>query len=44
MGPPEGQTTPDPNSKRTVRAMFLLYTLLIVGGIALYVGVGLTQQ
>ncbi len=29
---------------RTVRTMFVLYTLLIVGGIVFFVAVGLTQQ
>jgi hypothetical protein len=29
---------------RIVRTMFVLYTLLIVGGIVFFVAVGLTQQ
>jgi hypothetical protein len=29
---------------RTVRAMFLFYLVLIVGGISVFVAVGLTQQ
>jgi hypothetical protein len=32
------------NSTGIVRAMFVLYTLLIVGGIVVFVTVGLTQQ
>jgi hypothetical protein len=32
------------NSTGIVRTMFDLYTLLIVGGIVLFVTVGLTQQ
>jgi hypothetical protein len=32
------------NSAGTVRTMFVLYTLLIVGGIVAFVTVGLTQQ
>jgi hypothetical protein len=32
------------NSTSTVRTMFVLYTLLIVGGIVFFVAVGLTQQ
>ena len=40
----EGQTCFETNSKAIVRTMFVLYTLLIVGGIVVFVTVGLTQQ
>ena len=39
-----GQSCLEPNLSGIVRAMFVLYTLLIVGGIALFVAVGLSQQ
>jgi hypothetical protein len=39
-----GQSRLEPNSTRIVRTMFVLYTLLIVGGIVFFVAVGLTQQ
>ena len=39
-----GQTCLETNSTRIVRTMFVLYTLLIVGGIVFFVAVGLTQQ
>ena len=39
-----GQTCFETNSSSTVRTMFALYTLLIAGGIVLFVIVGLTQQ
>ena len=32
------------NSSHTVRTMFILYALLIAGGIVFFVAVGLTQQ
>jgi hypothetical protein len=32
------------NSKGIVRTMFVLYSLLIVGGVVFFVTVGLTQQ
>ena len=34
----------EPNSTGIVRTMFVLYTLLIVGGLVFFVAVGLTQQ
>ena len=34
----------DGNSTRIVRTMFVLYSVLIVGGIVFFVTVGLTQQ
>ena len=39
-----GRTRLKANSTSIVRTMFVLYTLLIVGGVVLFVGVGLTQQ
>jgi hypothetical protein len=39
-----GQTGFEPNSTGIVRTMFVLYSLLIVGGIVFFVTIGLTQQ
>ena len=39
-----GDTGLETNSIRIVRTMFILYTLLIAGGIVFFVTVGLTQQ
>ena len=39
-----GEACLETNSIGIVRTMFVLYTLLIVGGIVLFVTVGLTQQ
>lgn len=39
-----GDTGLETNSTRIVRTMFILYTLLIAGGIVFFVTVGLTQQ
>ena len=39
-----GDTGSETNSTRIVRTMFILYTLLIAGGIVFFVTVGLTQQ
>jgi hypothetical protein len=42
--PGAGQTNFETNSTGIVRTMFVLYTLLIAGGIVFFVTVGLTQQ
>lgn len=39
-----GRSCLEPNSTGIVRTMFVLYTLLIVGGIVFFVAVGITQQ
>ena len=39
-----GDTGLETNSTCTVRTMFILYTLLIAGGVVFFVTVGLTQQ
>jgi hypothetical protein len=39
-----GQAAFERNSTHIVRTMFVLYSLLIVGGIVFFVTVGLTQQ
>jgi hypothetical protein len=39
-----GQAAFERNSTHIVRAMFVLFLVLIVGGIVLFVTVGLTQQ
>jgi hypothetical protein len=39
-----GHARREANSTGIVRAMFVLYTLMIVGGIAVFLTVGLTQQ
>jgi hypothetical protein len=39
-----GLTRLETNSTDIVRTMFVLYTLLIVGGVVVFVVVGLTQQ
>ena len=41
---PAGQSCLEANSTGIVRTMFVLYSLLIVGGIVFFVAVGLTQQ
>ena len=42
--PRAGEACLETNSTGIVRTMFVLYTLLIVGGIVFFVTVGLTQQ
>ena len=42
--PEQGPAPFERNSTRIVRTMFFLYSVLIVGGIVVFVTVGLTQQ